>query len=234
MTWLFAALWKLPASNLSMRMAADRAYVYVNARGRRPNLRPPARCHGDRLLLDDALAQCLDQRIRSPKTSRPASTVHRQKGNPGSTRTPLPTGLDAPTGAARARLPRGGHYVGRLVHRIPYRLQLDGPADLQRPRPAGPCAGRDAAPRGVLPRPALALHLGLGPIFPAWRATRSIWRSTSRLGPDRRSRKVGPPSTKPRSGRRLGNDHRNMQRHDGAPTIIAARCSDRRQSRRAS
>ena len=121
---------------------------------------------GDRLVFDDDLAQCLDQADQvseSIKTSIDGFIAKQRHLR--SAGTALSAGLDTSTGAAGARLSRGRHHLHRLVHRISHRLQLDRFAGLQRAWPADACARRDAGSGCVLPRPALALYLGLGSIF---------------------------------------------------------------------
>ena len=120
-------------------------------------------------------------------------------------------GVDAPT-EARYRpvwepagetpsldLASTGDHHGDLVHRLPLRLPLDRGPDLRRARLPGALSRRHRGERALLPRPALALHLGLGPLLRRRRRRRLPRRP--RRGARRRCPRTGPGAQ--RAGARL-------------------------------
>ena len=121
---------------------------------------------GDRLVCATIWRLVSTKPIRFPRASRPAlmALLPRQAISAPEEDRYRP-GVGAAARAAAVRLPRGWHHFCRLVYRLSHRLQLDRPAAVQWPRPTEPCARRDAGPRRLLCRFALALHLGLGPVL---------------------------------------------------------------------
>jgi putative flavoprotein involved in K+ transport len=74
----------------------------------------------------------------------------------------LPPGLGAGVGSHRARSRHGRSLDGDLGDRLPARLPMGPGGCLRRRRTTDPHPGRHRDPRTLLPRPALAAHLGLG------------------------------------------------------------------------
>ena len=94
-------------------------------------------------------------------------------GHRGAGRGALRARSGSPSDGRARDLDRGRSRRGRLGHRLPPRPPLDRGAGLRRPRLPDPRPRRHQLPRPVLPRPALAVHLGLGPLRRRRRATPS-------------------------------------------------------------